>query len=173
MKPTRLALALALTLTVAVAAPAHAQQADEYAAKAAFIYNIALFSSFANAGGTVRLCVLGRDPFEGRLAALEGKPLGQARVTVGYPRSSLEAIAQCQILFIGASEADDIAALAGRARAAGVLTIADTGGAANKGVMLELDVNERRIAFEFNATAARAAGISVSSKALRLARAIH
>jgi len=171
MYPPLLSLSLALALALAPACVR--AQADEYAAKAAFIYNIALFSSFANASGVVRLCVLGRDPFGGALDALDGKPLGKARLALGYPRSAGEALAQCQIVFIGASEADDTALLAERARTAGVMTVADVDGAARKGVMLELSVAERRIAFDFNATAARAAGIALSSKVLRLARAIH
>jgi hypothetical protein len=64
-------------------------------------------------------------------------------------------------------------ALADSARAAGVLTIADTRGAARKGVMLELVLDDRRIAFEFNGAAARGAGVVLSSKVLRLARAIY
>jgi hypothetical protein len=163
---------LALLLPLLPAA-AHAQTADEYAAKAAFIYNIALFTTFPNPNGTVRLCVLGRDPFGSVLAALDGKALGNARLEVGYPRSGAEALVQCHILFISASEADSLSALADSARTAGVMTIADIKGAARKGVMLELCVDERRIAFEFNGAAARAAGISLSSKVLRLARAIY
>lgn len=178
MDRARRILALCLTsLLASAAAPrralAEVQAADEYAAKAAFIYNIALFSSFANATGVVHLCVLGRDPFGSMLTALDGKALGRTHLAIVNPRSSVEALAQCQILFIGASEADDLATLAERAKAAGVLSIADVDGAARRGVMLELGVDERRIAFEFNASAARAAGISLSSKVLRLARAIH
>ena len=172
MEAARRTFALCLASLLALV-PAQVRAADEYAAKAAFIYNIALFSSFANTAGAVRLCVLGRDPFGPVLAALDGRALGRGHLAVGYPRSGVEAIAQCQILFIGASEADDLAPLAERAKAAGVLTIADVEGAVRKGVMLELGVDEHRIGFEFNASAAHAAGVTLSSKVLRLARAIH
>jgi len=173
MASVRYALSLCLALGLAFAPACARAQADEYTAKAAFIYNIALFSSFANASGVVRLCVLGRDPFGSVLDALDGKPLGKARLTIAYPRSADEALALCQIVFIGASEADDTMLLAERAKGAGVMTVADVDGAARRGVMLELAVADRRIAFDFNATAARAAGIGLSSKVLRLARAIH
>jgi len=169
----RLALHCPLLCPLLLPAAAQAQAADEYAAKAAFIYNIAQFSTLPNMNGVVRLCVLGRDPFGSALGTLEGKMLGNARLTIVYPRSGQEALMQCHILYISASEADDIAALAGSARAAGVLTIADMRGAARKGVMLELYVDDRRIAFEFNGAAARGAGITLSSKVLRLARAIY
>jgi hypothetical protein len=167
------ALGLALALMLPLLPGSVRAQADEYAAKAAFIYNVALFTSLPNANGMVRLCVLGRDPFGGVLAALDGKALGNAQLTIGHPRSRSEALLQCHILFISASEADDLPALADSAKAAGVLTIADVEGAARKGVILELCVVERRIAFEFNGTAARGAGITLSSKVLRLARAVH
>jgi hypothetical protein len=153
---------------------AHAQEtAAEYTAKAAFIYNIALFSSFPNAGNAVRLCVLGRDPFGSALAPLEGKALGQARMTLAYPRSGNEAARQCQIVFISESESASLGQLAESFRDAGVLTVADVKGAARKGVMLELTIEDKRIAFEFNGTAAHAANITVSSKVLRLARAVY
>ena len=170
MRPS---LARLLLLCCLLPAVAHAEAADEYAAKAAFIYNIAQFSTLPNMNGVVRLCVLGRDPFGSALATLEGKPLGNARLSIVYPHSGPEALMQCHILYISASEADDLTVLADSARAAGVLTIADSRGAARKGVMLELVLDDRRIAFEFNGAAARGAGVVLSSKVLRLARAIY
>lgn len=163
---------LALSLAV-LSAPSHAQAATEYAAKAAFIYNVALFSSLPGMSGTMRLCVLGRDPFGAALDRLEGKAVGEAKMTVAYPHSGREAVRQCQILFISASEGDNLGALADAAKDAGVLTISDIKGAARQGVMLELYVDEKRIAFECNGGAARAASIALSSKLLRLARAVH
>ena len=169
----RLRLACALLLGTVMPALVHAQ-ANEYAAKAAFIYNIALFSNLAQGNASVvRLCVLGRDPFGESLTSLEGKPLGPAKLTIVYPRSVDEVIKNCQILFISDSETDRIASLAETGKAAGVLTIADSKGAARKGIMLELSLEDKRIAFEFNAEAARTANITLSSKVLRLARAVY
>lgn len=162
--------------TIALLWPAWsgAQPASEYEAKAAFIYNIALFTSFPNVeGGTIRLCVLGRDPFDGALNALEGKAVGAAKLEIDYPRSAGDAMKRCQILFISDSEADGIAALADSGRESYVMTIADTKGAARKGVMLELSVEDKKIGFEFNSAAARSANISLSSKVLRLAKAVY
>lgn len=151
-----------------------AQSAAEYEAKAAFIYNIALFTTFAHADASqVRLCVLGRNPFEAALQGLQGKPLGAARLVVEHAGSAVQALKRCQILFISDSEADSLQLLADAARDAAVLSIADVKGAARKGVMLELFVQDRRIGFEFNGAMARAANISLSSKVLRLAKAVY
>ncbi|HEX8614496.1 MAG TPA: YfiR family protein [Telluria sp.] len=166
--------ALALALLLPAPAQAQAQAAAEYAAKAAFIYNIALFATFPNPDAPlVKLCILGRDPFGKLLASLEGKPLGEAKMTVAYPRSGGDALKQCQLVFVSASESDAVTLLAQSARQEGVLTVSDAKGAARLGIMVELDVEDKRIAFEFNAEAARAANITLSSKVLRLARAVH
>jgi hypothetical protein len=166
--------ALALALLLPAPAQAQAQAAAEYAAKAAFIYNIALFSTFPNPDAPlVKLCILGRDPFGKLLASLEGKAMGEAKMAIAYPRSAGEALRQCQIVFVGASENDTLALLAQSARQEGVLTVSDAKGAARLGIMVELGVDDKRIAFEFNAEAARAANIALSSKVLRLARAVH
>lgn len=174
IRPAPLQLLCALALALLVPAAACAQAAAEYAAKAAFIYNVALFSNFPNGNnGLIRLCILGRDPFGDILRKLEGKRLGEATMTIAYPDTRAEALKQCQIVFISASEADNIAMLADAGRQAGVMTVADLQGAARKGIMLELRVEDQRIAFEFNAEAARAASITLSSKVLRLARAVY
>lgn len=171
-RPLR-ALACAIALAAAAPGPTRAQT-NEYAAKAAFIYNVAMFSNLAAThAGQVRLCVLGRDPFGELLASLEGKRLGEATMTIAYPHSGAEALKQCQIVFISASEADNLALLAEANKQAGALTIADTRGAARKGIILELSVDDKRIAFDFNAEAARSANITLSSKVLRLARAVY
>jgi hypothetical protein len=167
-------LAHVFALALLVPTFAHAQAATEYAAKAAFIYNIAVFSNFPNRdAGLIRLCVLGRDPFGNVLNSLEGKRLGEATMTIAYPRSVGEALKQCQMVFISASEAENIAVLAVSGKEAGIMTISDTKGAARKGIMLELCVEDKRIAFEVNGEAARTANIALSSKVLRLARAVY
>jgi hypothetical protein len=164
-----------LALCMALFAPnmAHAQAVPEYAAKAAFIYNVSLFSSLARAPGIIRLCVLGRDPFGRALDSLEGKTVGEAKLTVSYPRSAGDALKQCQILFIGASEEGSIDDLVDRADGASPLTISDIKGAARRGVMLELSVQNKRIVFECNCKVMRAAGIVLNSNVLRLAHAVY
>lgn len=153
---------------------ASAESADEYAAKAAFIYNIALFSTFPDQSqDTLHLCVLGRDPFGSTLKAMEGKLVGAKKLAVHYPKSSTEAAKRCRIVFISSSEVDNLQAIVDSAQEAGTLTVADTRGAAQKGVMVELAVEDKRIAFEINNERARAANITISSKVLRLARVVY
>lgn len=177
--PTRyVARLLVKTLIVMIGAfplcPVTAQVPNEYAAKAAFLYNVMLFSAFPGAGnGTIRLCVLGRDPFSGGLNMLEGKEIGSSKLTIGYPRSSTEAFKQCQAVFVALSEADNILAIANLGKEAGVMTISDVEGSARKGVMVELYIENNKIAFEFNNDSAHSAKISLSSKVIRLAKSVY
>ncbi|UVW30065.1 YfiR family protein [Massilia sp. H6] len=156
-----------------MARPAQAQTVSEYAAKAAFIYNVTRFSSLTHVHPVLRLCVFGRDPFDGALDSLEGRSVGQSKLTIAYPRSAKQALERCQILFISASEEASIGELTEAAGAAALLTISDIKGAARRGVMLELALENKRIAFECNCKAMRAAGIALNASVLRLARAVY
>jgi hypothetical protein len=153
---------------------ARAQVPNEYAAKAAFLYNVMLFTAFPNGGnGIIRLCVLGRDPFSGALNMLEGKAINSSKLTIGYPRSSSEAFKQCQAVFVAMSEADNILALADLGKEAGVMTITDIEGSVRKGIMVEVQIENNKIVFEFNNESAHAAKISLSSKVIRLAKSVY
>lgn len=167
-------LSLCLAISLAWPGIACARAADEYVAKAAFLYNLVLFSTFAEASKeTIYLCVLGRDPFGPALSSLEGKSVGSAKLGVRFPKTSTEAIMQCRILFVSASEEHNIIAIAGWAREAGILTVTDVQGAARKGIMVQIGIEDKKIVFEFNNESARAASVAVSSKVLRLARAVY
>ena len=50
-----------------------------------------------------------------------------------------------------------------------VLTVADSPGATRRGVILNMSINQGKVAFEVNLKAAKAARLKLSSKVLRLA----
>ena len=147
----------------------------EYALKAAFIYNFALFTSWdERADKTIHLCVLGRDPFGTALDQLEGKPVGAARLATHRMRNPTEAAHNCQIVFVTYAEVENFLARPSAAQdGIGVLTITDRDGAARMGIMIELTTEDRKIGFEFNQEAARVNHLQVSSKLLRIARKVY
>lgn len=161
-----------LAVTLAFFNGAHlawGQELAEYQIKAGFLYNFAVLTNWpAEVGGTLNLCVYGRDPFGAELDALKGKSAGQ-RTLVVQRKSGSESLKACQIVFIPLTEAahipHQIAALLGLP----VLTVAESPNAARLGVMLNLRLSEGRITFEANQGAARRAGLTLSSKMLRLA----
>ncbi|MES2257143.1 MAG: YfiR family protein [Pseudomonadota bacterium] len=171
----RVLCALGLAWLAAGARAADPAAPQEYALKAAFIYNFALFTTWEErADRTISLCVLGRDPFGEALDALQGREVGAARLAVKRMRNVGETAGACQIVFITEAEVDNFIASRNGARdASGVLTIADRDGAARQGIMIEMTMEARKIGFEFNQESARKCQVQISSKLLRLARKVH
>lgn len=155
-------------------ANAYADPAPEYALKAAFIYNFATFTEWpVRSAETLNLCILGSDPFGNALSSIEGKLVGNAKLVINHVATNGNALRDCQMVFISASEKDNLPAILGIARESGILTIADFQGAAQQGVMIELSVEQRKVTFAVNLEAARRAKLNISSKLLRLAKAVY
>lgn len=161
-------MALAAWAGLAVAPPAAA--VGEYELKAAFLYNFASFTEWPpGAAPGMTVCVLGPDPFGPVLDGLRGKSVQGVPIEVRRLTALSEARG-CRILFLGSGE--DPAALAAL-RTSPVLTVADSRDAARRGVMIGLFVDGGRIGFEVNTGAAGSAGLTLSSKLLRLARQVY
>lgn len=96
-------------------------------------------------------------PLNGRRLVIEDRPAG----TFGG----------CRVVFVHASAAVPTATLADAARA-GVLTVGDPDGFAVAGGMVELVAVNDAIRFDVNLSALKAAGLLLSSQALRLARTV-
>jgi hypothetical protein len=54
-----------------------------------------------------------------------------------------------------------------------VLTIGDTDGYAQRGIMINMYLEDKRVRFEINAEAARTAGLRISAKLLKLAGKVY
>jgi hypothetical protein len=166
----------ALLLAVLLAAPAGAGSqgtASEYDVKAAFLYNFTKFvewpaRAFHDDRSTVRLCVLGGDPFGESLREIaEGEVAGR-RLTV-LSTSLMSDPTGCQILFISRSERERLPEILAAVRDAPVLTVADTQGFLEQGGIVNFVLAGPRVRFEINQGAADRAGIKISSRLLRLA----
>ena len=170
-------LGLAALVAVEVLAGPGAPTAPprEYEVKASFLYNFALFTRWpdeALAGGSLRVCVLGDDPFGAALDGLSGMEAQGKPVAVARPASASEA-RNCHILFISRSEESQLPAILLALGSRSVLTIGDSHGLAQRGLVVSLFLVEGRVAFEVNARAARSARLEISSKVLRLANAVY
>jgi len=162
-------LCMALPCTQVLAAPA-----DEYAVKAAFIHNIAKFVEWpkqAAGGGKLRLCILGKDPFGEDIAVLRGKPVGRMEWEV-WPVGLTADIKSCQVLFIAASAQGGLGQVRQRINGSPVLTVGDTRGFAEQGVMINFYLEDNKVRFEINREAAARAGLRIGSQLLRLGRIV-
>lgn len=149
-------------------------QAGEYQVKAAFILNFANYVDWPDGAlsrDTITIGILGQDPFDGALDSLSGKTVGGRRVQIRRFDEPEEA-AGTNILFIGASERRSMPRILRAVRGRPILTIGDSNGFATAGVMINLVVLRKRVCFEVNLTAAKRAGLLVSSQLLKLAREV-
>lgn len=152
---------------------ARAQNLDEYAVKAAFLLNFAAFTEWPESvGKELVLCVVGIDPFGAQLDKLAGRRIG-ARALLVRRLASLDEGTSCQIVFIARNQAANAPRLIEQSARNATLTVADSEGLGQHGVMINMNLRAERIAFEINASAAKRAGLSISSKLLRLAEAVQ
>jgi len=155
-----------------VALPALADELPEYRLKAAFLFNFALFTEWpAEVGGVLNLCVHGTDPFGKEIDLLQGKAVGSRTIDVQRKHVG-ESLKDCQIVFVAPSAIGTLPQVLESVRGRPVLTVADSVGAARKGATLNLAVDQNKVSFEVNLQAARAAGLTLSSKLLRLAAGV-
>jgi hypothetical protein len=145
----------------------------EYRLKAAFLYNFAAFTEWPpEVGGRLNVCVYGNDPFGPELDSLQGKKVGERSVVV-HRRQHVDALSECQVLFLPQGTMDELPRVLDALNGAPVLTVADSAGAALRGIVVNLSVRESRMTFEVNLKAARAARLQLSAKLLRLASEVE
>jgi len=167
----RALLVLTLFLTVTCAA-AQAAPAKEYEVKAAFIHNIAKFVEWPpRSAGSLKLCVIGQDPFGSALDALDAKPIGDTVWEV-LPVRRNSNLRGCGVLFIPASENNNLKPILTSIQGSAVLTVGDTPGYAEQGVMVNFYLEQNKVRLEINKDAAGRAGFKISSQLLKLARIV-
>lgn len=160
-------------LLLALTPLAHAQrQAPEPELKAAILVNMLLFVDWPTPQGRspdrLTVCYLAVSPVATALAQLGGKLLkGQPLQVV---RADAATLGDCQVLYLSPTDATGLPRLASSLPASGMLLVGDSPGYLQRGVMLNLEIDSGRVVFDIDLRSARQAGLTVSSKVLRLAR---
>jgi hypothetical protein len=153
--------------------PAEAEP-SEYQVKAVFLYNFSHFVAWPTRESSTAIrpftiCVLGADPFEQNLdEAVRGEHVAERSLLVRRIREPSEAV-DCEILFIARSAGNDLDKVLTAVAHRTVLTVSELEGAAQRGVMIQFVNENNKIRLRINDDSARAAGLIVSSKLLRLA----
>jgi hypothetical protein len=171
----RSALFLLLALLLVVPGAAPAQTAPEYDVKAAFLYNFAKFVDWPPAAfpdpDSLKICVLGDDPFGGSLQAVAGEQVASHKLNV-LRMDSIAKTAGCQILFISRSEQSRLRQILAAVKGSPVLTVGDTEKFVDDGVIINFTLEGSKVRFEINTEAADRAGLRISSKLLQLAKRV-
>ena len=143
--------------------------ADEYRIKAAFLVNFASFTTWPESSAeTLSLCVYGDDPFGAHLDAVAGRKVGQRSLRV-VRASSVDALDDCEMVFVTRAMIGNLGRVLDRIARRPVLTVADSPGATDHGVMLNMDSGAGRISFSANLAAARDHDLTLSARLLNLA----
>ncbi len=142
---------------------------EEYAAKSIFLFNMCKYTQWpessemaANPYRPIVIAVLGKLP-EGKAISIPGSKTIQKRSIQVISIITLEEVANCDVLYIAASEFYRIYDIMARVADKPILTVGDAAGFCKKGVILSLFVKNNKINFEFNPGAARKAKIQMNS----------
>ena len=167
---------LLLLASHAAAQPAR----NEYEVKAALLQKLALFvewpaSSTATNTAPFTIGILGEDPFKFNLEAVLSQKLIRGRALKFCRLATIQDAIQtnCHLLFIAASEKGRLPEILNTLKTTPILTVGDTPGFGEKGVMINLDVVGERLRFEINETTAEQAGLRISSQLLGVASTVH
>jgi|SRR5450631_16647 hypothetical protein len=173
---TLAAILLACSLAMPMSADADEDRAA-YQVKAAFLYNFAKFvewpaETFKNAGAPIHLCVLGTTPLSWMLEeTVRNKNVdGRALSVRGF--STVNLAADCQILFVSASEQKHLRAILESTKSSDVLTVGETNSFVDEGGVVGFNLDHGRIHFDINLQAAQLQRLRISSKLLSLATSV-
>jgi len=158
---------------------AFAQSNDEgeYRLKLAFLYNFAQFvqwpsDTFRNAGAPLTICVAGNNPFQGDLEqSLRERMAGSHPIQVRRLKPDDDPRA-CQMIFVRAGENGAALRILIEQKNSSTLTVGEAKGFAERGGMINLTREEKRLRFEVNLNAAAQSRLKISSKLLALAKIV-
>ena len=149
-------------------------ESTEYAVKAAYLYNFALYAEWpendpVTTGDPVLICIAGKDPFgaaiteEFKTKQINNRPVHVLDLKPGQdPRI-------CQVLFINESSERRLMEILARVRGAPVLTVSDNKKFIDTGGMIGFVTVDEYVKFEVNQTAVENADLRLSSRMLQLA----
>jgi hypothetical protein len=165
----------ALAMMLGATAAAWAQGAAlEYAVKAAYLFKFPPFvawpaGTFAAGDSPINFCVVGAPAFAEQLEKIVGgqkieeHPIVLRRLALVAPNSG------CQVMYVGTGEAQSLLEALTLTRGQPMLTVTDgVRDSRAKGIM-NFVLDDNRVRFEIDNAAARAAGLTISSKLLSLA----
>jgi hypothetical protein len=143
--------------------------------KAAFLYNFAKYVAWPDSAFPARafhVCVVADEVFLKSLDdIIAGETIDGRSVTRQIPATP-EAARACHILFLASGDADRVAQLLAAVKDTPVLTVGDTADFLARGGVVTFVRDGERIRFDVNMTAALRAGLTISSRLLRVARRV-
>lgn len=145
--------------------------------KAAFLLNFARFvqwpsSAFAAADSPMAICILGRDPF-GRVLdeIVQGESVNGRRVTVER-LTEVPGPHACQLVYLASGNGNNLQKTLSAIGPA-VLTVGEGDDFLRSGGMVAFVIEDRRVRFDIDQTAAENGALKLSSRLLSVARFVE
>lgn len=154
-------------------------QISEYDVKAVYLERFARFvewpekSAVSDSSQPFILGVIGENPFGSILEQIYSKQkIKDKKVEIRYISDTNE-IPGCHLLFISKSKEKALSKILSFTGEKPVLTIGDTKGFADKGVLINLYIDKNKVRFEVNEEAVKKSGLSMSYHLLQVAKIVH
>lgn len=147
---------------------------DEYAIKSTIIYRICKFTQWprpANKNKPFIISILGKT-LPGEEIRMPGNGTIDKRKIVVQKICHLSEIDSSDVLFITSSEADRIDAVLDYIGNKPVLTVGDTRGFGQKGVIINLYIHQNSVRFEINYEASKKASLQMHSQLFAIGRVV-
>jgi len=147
-----------------------------YQVKAVFLYNFSQFvdwppTAFKGSNDPFIIGILGDDPFGTYIDETVAGETVKGHPMIVQRYQDVKDITNCQILFINTD--NDIAQILKVLANRSILTVSDAANFAKQGGMIRLFTENNKLRLAVNPSAARAAGLTISSKLLRLADIVN
>ena len=148
----------------------------EHLIKVAFLYNLAKFvewraDAFAEPEAPLVICVSGKAAFAAARKSIDGKSVKNRRLDVVRLKQPAKT-SGCHIVCISAVAKKNPSGLLQGLASQNTLSVSDVNGFTRLGGMVSLVTIENKIRFDVNMGKTRNAGLSISSKLLKLARSV-
>ncbi len=145
----------------------------EYQIKSSFLYRFIQFAQWSSGPETkeITLCVLGENHFSIISKTLEGKKIREKPLDV-LQIDSADQVEGCQVLFIDVSGSEAVPQDSELFSSKSILTVGESDNFTRQGGLIRFYEAKNKIRFEINLDAATSAGITFSSKLLKLAKLV-
>jgi hypothetical protein len=161
-----------LLISTVVSMPTRADATSEYTVKAAFLFKLTKYVQWPPSPPTFSIGVLGEDPFGNVLDQLvKGESINRRSVSIKRS-TKVEDLKSCDVVFVSKSVKGQLRAIMHELGPNKILTVGDVDGFCREGGIINLIIDNGRLSFEINSTAAKKRGIVIDPQVLSLARIV-
>lgn len=153
-------------------------QEQEYQIKAVFLEQFTRFIEWPDSSGISDsstpfiVSVIGKNPFGSILEQTYAQQMIKNKIVKILYITSPDEINDCHLLFISSSNKTILPEILSRTRGKPILTVSDTNGFAENGVIINFYLSSSKLKFEINEQAVHESGLVMSYMLLNLAKII-